>query len=227
PSKEEVVAIVSAVKDAAEAGSKIVVIVDDAYFGLFYENETEKESLFSKLANLHENILAVKIDGATKEYFAWGLRVGFITFGFKGATPEAYSALEYKTAGAIRGNISNTSNLSQSLIFGALKSSECDAEKTEKFDLLKERYLATKEAVRNEKYADAFEALPFNSGYFMCIKLKKADAEKVRLKLLEKYDTGVISTSGLLRVSFSSVPAKSIPELFDNIYSACKECENI
>ncbi|MFA5358144.1 MAG: aminotransferase class I/II-fold pyridoxal phosphate-dependent enzyme, partial [archaeon] len=54
PSKEEAVAIIVAVKDAAEAGSKIVVIVDDAYFGLFYENETEKESLFSKLANLHE-----------------------------------------------------------------------------------------------------------------------------------------------------------------------------
>ena len=48
-------------------------------FGLVYENGIFKESLFSKLADLHENVLAVKVDGATKEDYAWGFRVGFIT----------------------------------------------------------------------------------------------------------------------------------------------------
>ena len=39
------------------------------------------ESLFGLLANLHPNLLAVKLDGATKELFVWGLRCGFVTFG--------------------------------------------------------------------------------------------------------------------------------------------------
>src|SRR5574342_290188 len=33
-----------------------------------------------KLANLHPRILAIKLDGATKEEFVWGFRTGFITF---------------------------------------------------------------------------------------------------------------------------------------------------
>ena len=39
------------------------------------------ESLFGLLAGRHPNLLAVKLDGATKELFVWGLRCGFITFG--------------------------------------------------------------------------------------------------------------------------------------------------
>ena len=63
----------------AEAGCNVVAIADDAYFGLFYEDSL-KESLFGKLANLHPRILAIKLDGATKEEFVWGFRTGFITF---------------------------------------------------------------------------------------------------------------------------------------------------
>ncbi|MEI7961718.1 MAG: aminotransferase class I/II-fold pyridoxal phosphate-dependent enzyme, partial [archaeon] len=165
PTKKEAVEITNAIKEAAESGSKIAVIVDDAYFGLFYEDETEKESLFSKLANLHENVLAIKLDGPTKEHYAWGLRVGFITYGFKGATKEAYSALEDKTSGAVRGTISNASNLSQSLVLLALKSPTLDNEKVQKFNLLKERYLETKKVANNKLCAGVFEVLPFNSGY--------------------------------------------------------------
>jgi len=69
---------VAAIKEVAEAGCNIVAITDDAYFGLFYEDSL-KESLFGKLANLHPRILAVKLDGATKEEFVWGFRTGFIT----------------------------------------------------------------------------------------------------------------------------------------------------
>ena len=58
---------------------KLVVLLDDAYFGLFYEDSI-KESLFGLLADTHPNILPVKIDGATKENYVWGLRVGFITY---------------------------------------------------------------------------------------------------------------------------------------------------
>ena len=38
-----------------------------------YEEGIEKESLFTYLCDLHENVLAIKIDGATKEDYVWGL----------------------------------------------------------------------------------------------------------------------------------------------------------
>lgn len=75
PTFKEMDAITSTIKDAAEAGKKIVVITDDAYFGLVFEEEVAKESIFAYLADLHENVLAVKVDGATKEDYAWGFRV--------------------------------------------------------------------------------------------------------------------------------------------------------
>ncbi|HYQ55921.1 MAG TPA: aminotransferase class I/II-fold pyridoxal phosphate-dependent enzyme, partial [Draconibacterium sp.] len=116
PTVEEQDAIVAIIKKAAEAGNKIVTITDDAYFGLVYEEGIATESIFAPLSQLHENVLAVKVDGATKEDYVWGFRVGFITYGIKGGDAELYSALEAKTAGAIRGNISNAANISQSLL---------------------------------------------------------------------------------------------------------------
>ena len=59
----------------------MVAITDDAYFGLFYDDRAMKESIFTKLLDRHSNLMAVKLDGATKENYVWGLRVGFITYG--------------------------------------------------------------------------------------------------------------------------------------------------
>ncbi len=222
PTKEEAKQIVELIKKYAEEGTKILVILDEAYFGLFYEDSTEKESLFSWLADIHPNVIAIKGDAATKEDYVWGLRVGFLTFGWKNATLEAYKAIEDKIAGTIRGNISMGPHISQSLVLSALRAPSYEQEKKEKFELLKQRYKKVKEVLANDKYKETFEVLPFNSGYFMCIK-PKANAEKVRLKLLEKYETGVICQKDLLRISFSCVPKNTIEELFDNIYNACKE----
>jgi len=54
-------------KEASSKGLNLVVVSDDAYFGLFYEDDVMNESLFAHTANLHERILAVKLDGATKK----------------------------------------------------------------------------------------------------------------------------------------------------------------
>lgn len=224
PTKKEVKQISEIILERAEIGDEIVVLLDDAYFGLVYEDEITKESLFSELANIHEKVLAVKIDGATKEYYAWGLRVGFLTYGIKGGTKEIYNALETKTAGALRGQISNVSLLSQSLVYKALISPSYESEKQQKFELLKSRYLAVKKTLANPKYAEIFTALPFNSGYFMCLKLNSDfDPETVRKILLGEYDTGVVALpGGLIRIAYSSVAERDIPELLENIYLACK-----
>ena len=58
----------------AEERRGLGVIVDDAYFGLNYEDGLLEESIFSMLADAHEALLAVKVDGATKEDYVWGFR---------------------------------------------------------------------------------------------------------------------------------------------------------
>ncbi len=213
--------------EAAEKGHTIVAIIDDAYFGLVYENGIETESLFARLADVHSHVLAVKLDGPTKEDYVWGLRVGFMTYGVRLGTKALYTALEAKTAGAIRGNISNASHLGQSLLLQAYESSTYGAEKKAKYETLFARYQAVKKTIAiHPEYTEQFEPLPFNSGYFMCVTLKNGlDCEKVRQILLNEFDTGLINLSGVLRIAFSSVSAAVIPTIFENIYKACLKAQ--
>lgn len=223
PTEESFDLIRDALKESAQAGNKLVVIMDDAYFGLVYQ-EAYEESFFSKVLDLHENILAVKVDGVTKEEYAWGLRVGFVTYAVKNGSKELYDALEAKTAGAIRGSISNTSHLSQSLVLRSFSSPNYQAEKDANFKLLKTRFEKVVQILADhDEYKEYFEALPFNSGYFMCVRLKGLDAEAVRKTLLDKYDTGLISINDMLRIAFSSTPTHLIEKLFDNLYRACQD----
>jgi aspartate/methionine/tyrosine aminotransferase len=227
PLTDEVEIIVREIEKVANTGKKLVVLIDDAYFGLVYAEKVFPESIFVKLATLHENVLAVKLDGPTKEDYVWGFRVGFISYGIKNGSAELYEALENKTAGAIRGNISNISHLSQSLLLQVYMSRGYDEAKKRKFAILKNRYNILKECFNLEKYAEYFEPLPFNSGYFMCVAVKKGlNAEKVRQLLLEKYDTGVIVFGNVIRLAFSAVSQKKIPDLIENLYSACRELDS-
>ena len=227
PTKAASREIINVLSEAAKAGNKLVVILDDSYFGLGFEEDIFTESLFSELARCHENLLAVKVDGITKEEYSWGLRVGFITYGIKNGSKELYRALEDKTAGAVRGNISNSSHPAQSLALNALKSAEHEKEKESNKLKIRERYLKVKEVLSvHAEYGKYFEALPFNSGYFMCVRLKGLDTDKVWEVLLNKYSTGVVclSEKNLFRIAFASTPADKIEKLFGNIYAACKEC---
>lgn len=227
PTKDIAEDIIAAVREAAESGNKMVVILDDSYFGLVFEGDVYTESLFSRMAQLHENVLAIKVDGITKEEYAWGLRVGFVTYGIKNGNKELYQALEDKTAGAVRGNISNSSHPSQSLFLNALKSGGYEKEKQANKEKIRERYLRVQKVLQSHpEYSRYFEALPFNSGYFMCVRLKDLNTDKVWEVLLNKYSTGVIcySEKSLLRIAFASTPVDKIEKLFNNLYCACKDC---
>lgn len=227
PTQKEYDGIVEIIRAEAEKGSKIVVFIDDAYFGLNFVDGIAEESIFSPLSNLHDNVLAVKIDGATKEDYVWGFRVGFMTYGIKNGDAALYGALEAKTAGAIRGNISNAANISQSLILTAFNSPDYSQQKAAKFAIMKKRYDAVKEALDDEKYKDCFIPLPYNSGYFMCIQLAEGlDAEKIRRILIDKYSIGVISLGNILRIAYSAVAAKDVKEMFEGIYNACNDFKN-
>ncbi|MEM4161412.1 MAG: aminotransferase class I/II-fold pyridoxal phosphate-dependent enzyme [Thermoplasmata archaeon] len=215
----------SRLKESAEKGNKIIVLIDDAYFGLVYEENIYPYSIFCLLADLHENVLAVKLDAPTKEDYVWGFRIGFITYGIKNGNYDIYQALEQKTAGAIRGSISNCSHLSQSLLLNAYNDSEYNNEKKKKYDKLKNRYnIVRKELNDHKEYKKYFNPMPFNSGYFMCINIiDEIDTEQLRKVLLTEFDTGIISQKNILRIAYSSVPDNLIPELFSNIYKACEK----
>lgn len=223
PSVQEADAIVALLKSEAEKGKKVLVITDDAYFGLFYEDETLKESLFGTFADLHENILAVKVDGATKENFAWGFRLGFLTFASKGLTEEHLEALTKKTMGAIRASISNSSKMAQTLVLKSLPSATYWEEKEKAFDILKARYEKVKEITSSFESSSPLKALPFNSGYFMTF-LYKGNAEKLRIHLLDAYGVGTISIQEkYLRIAYSSVEYDDIEKLYTILDKAAKE----
>ncbi|MFC4099592.1 aminotransferase class I/II-fold pyridoxal phosphate-dependent enzyme [Paenibacillus xanthanilyticus] len=221
PNAKEGEEIVAAIRDAAEAGVNVVVVTDDAYFGLFFENSLQ-ESLFGKLADLHERVLAIKVDGATKEEYVWGFRVGFITFA--SASESLLAALEQKTLGIIRATISSGAHPSQTFVLHALQSPEFEAQKAEKFNIMKGRANRVKELLDSGRYGDVWGYYPFNSGYFMCLKLKGVTAETVRQRLLDEYGIGTIALGETdLRVAFSCIEEPYLEELYDTIYKAVQD----
>ena len=107
--KSEAEQVRSVLLEAADEGRNLIVVCDDAYFGLFYRDDVLQESLFARLAGCHERILAIKVDGPTKEEFVWGLRTGMLTFSatllqrrialrHPGKKAAAQSAAQFRTA---------------------------------------------------------------------------------------------------------------------------------
>ncbi len=215
PTRSEAQGIAKALAAEAEAGTRLVVCVDDAYYGMFFDDACDRESIFGRLAAASDRLLAVKIDGATKEEFVWGLRVGFITFGVKNGTPAAYKALEDKTAGLIRSYVSNVSNPGQSIVLKALEDPAFRKQQAEKVAVLHARASVVARECRKAEFADCWDVYPFNSGYFMCLRLREADADQVRVRLLEEHGVGTIALGKReLRVAFSCLAEAQIPGVF-------------
>ena len=218
--KREADGVISAIAEAADSGARILVITDDAYFGLFYEPDIYAQSLFARLCGLHVNVLAAKVDGSTKEDLTWGFRTGFITLGSKGLGPEQYEALTRKLMGAVRSTVSNSSILAQSLILHAMENPEREREKQEAAQILRQRYEKAK-SILSRKKSDVIAPLPFNSGYFMSFHLSRGTAEDLRRSLLMEDGVGTIAVDErCLRVAFSSVDTDKLEELYDLIYRA-------
>lgn len=223
PTSGEAKQLVSIIKEIAEKGAKVMVWCDDAYFGLNYEDNIEKQSLFAYLCDLHENVLAAKIDGPTKEDFAWGFRTGFITFGCKGLSDAQYEALVKKLMAAIRSSVSCAATPSQSLILKAASDGKLEEEKAEFRKILERRYKLVRDFVSTHE-SKFIKPLPFNSGYFMSFDTMSIDAEKLRQKLLNDRGIGTISIDvKTLRVAFSSLDEEKINIVYQAIYDIADE----
>ena len=222
PTKSEAKEIIRIVKEIADSGKKVIVLSDDAYFGLNYEDDIEPQSLFAYLADLHENVMAIKADGPTKEDFAWGFRTGFLTFASKNLTDAQYTALTTKFMAAIRSSVSCASTPSQSLVLKALLDPAHEAQKKELRKMLQRRYDAVRKFVNSHK-SSVLEPLPFNSGYFMSFHVNTGNAEDIRKKLLADEKIGIIQIdSHTLRVAFSSIDEEKIDAVYSSIYKVAE-----
>ena len=200
---------------------QLIIVSDDAYFGLFFEDNHKTPTLSAtyKLAE-NSNCLIVKLDGITKEFYSWGLRVGFITYYTKDDTLR--KTLLEKTQGFLRSTTSSPSNLSQQIALRLLENKQALLEKEENDSIIQERYNELKLAISKENLATLVTVLPFNSGYFFTIKLPtKINAHEFRLKFLNEYKYGVYSMDDEhVRIAFSCLDKELIPELI----SKFKEC---
>ena len=132
--------------------------------------------------------------------------------------------IEAKAAGNVRSCISNSSSIGQHLAIAAFADKGYAKQKKEKYAVLKARYLEIRKILKaHPEYAKNFEAMPFNSGYFMCVKPISVDAEKVRKQLIAKYSTGTIILSGLIRLAFSTIPRAKLAKLFANVDAAIRD----
>lgn len=225
PSRAEVEGMRDAIVAAAESGRRILVIVDDAYFGLNYDEGALAESPSGLLAQIHPRVLVAKLDAGTKEIFVWGLRCGFLSF----VPPPVenpdrlLAALERKALGAIRAVVSSSPTISQQIVLDALRSPTLAAERREKFEVLRARARRVAEIVARPRYRASWDVYPFNAGYFMCIAVKGVEAERLRRHLLETRGIGVIALDGDVRIAFSSVEERDLETLFEAIHEAIVE----
>ncbi len=222
PGRDEARELLEVLAGRARAGQRILALFDDAYFGLFYEDSTYRQSLFAEAADLHENLLAVKVDGPTKENLVWGFRVGFLTFAARGLAERQQEALSQKILGAIRATVSNSSQPAQSLLLAAMRDPGYQAQKQRAFEVLAARYRKARELVAHAPAA--LRALPFNSGYFMTFELEQGAAERLRKTLLQEHGVGTIALGDRhLRVAYSSVDEDRLEELYSTIFQAARK----
>jgi aspartate/methionine/tyrosine aminotransferase len=219
PTGPETDALVQCIREAAEGGADVLIICDDAYFGLFYEEEINKESLFGRFASLHERVLAIKIDGHIKEDYGWGLRMGFLTFGSLGLEPEHHEALVKKMMGAIRSSVSCANTPAQHLMLKAMEDPRTGAEKDRYYEILRRRYRAVKDFIGENPGHPRLKPLPFNSGYFMSFRCAGIDAEALRRELLFREGIGTVALNAdYLRIAFAGMEEEQIPGVFRVIY---------
>ena len=199
----------------AEKGTNILIMVDDAYSGFWYDTNVMHESFFGVLAGCHPNVVSVKVDGATKEEYAWGLRVGFLTFGFPASVMQP---IEEKLSGLIRVSTSGAAQVSQTLILETMKSVGYEEQKQRNFEILKDRTLKGQQIANDVRYANLWDVYPNHAGYFICLSLKSGNAETVRQILLNEHGIGTIALSDTeLRVAYSCIDKSDIDEVFSRI----------
>lgn len=208
--------------DAIAASDKpLVVLSDDAYAGFVYEPGRLQRSPFYEIATMDPSrVLAVKIDGATKELVFFGARVGFVTFGAEG---EAAAILEEKLKGAARSSVSTAPAISQAMVTAALADPDLESQRQTLLSHVAARYRTLKQSLSDA----GLPAVPFNSGFFAMVPTP-GDPELLRQQLLTQ-GVGVVSLKrhGAIRIAYSSTREDALPGLVQSVAAAIKATAKI
>ena len=75
------------------------------------------------------------------------------------------------------------------------------------------------------RFRESWDVYPFNSGYFMCVKVKGVDAEKLRVHLLDavRHRPDLRRARRDIRVAFSCLELDQIEPLFEALHKAIQE----
>ena len=170
----------------------LIVLCDDAYAGMLYEEGLKSTSIFWDLLHISgkdPSLLPIKVDGVTKELLFYSGRVGFITHGYTGRVEEALES-KFKCLG--RGSSGSPTGPSQAMTIHALQQENLNASIAARLDILRRRYdvlcgcLAKVDDPRIQPF-------PFNSGSFALLGIDRSIPSEVLRQALLAKDTGVIS----------------------------------
>jgi len=222
PSAEERAELVDSLVEAAEA-RPLVVLCDDAYAGLVYEQEIPTGSLFWDLVGRHERLIPVKVDGATKEFSLFGGRVGFLTFACAPDDPMA-EALESKVKCLVRATVGSPVATSQVLLLEALGRVGADRHVEVLRERLARRYRRLRRAL-SQLDPELLGVLPCNAGCFALVELPEGvDPEAARRHLIAEHGTGLVAIAPrYLRIAFCSVREDDLPALVRNLEQGVAE----
>ncbi|MHA1670728.1 MAG: aminotransferase class I/II-fold pyridoxal phosphate-dependent enzyme [Promethearchaeota archaeon] len=241
PTKEEILRLIELLRaKQKEIKKPILVLIDDAYEPYIHVDNVLNRSFFYDLQELEEDIIPIKLDGATKELLLYGARIGFITIGLKPKWIKNDSELEIlkneidnKLSSLIRSTISNCNHFYQALMVNLFNTKGFEgiiAMRKPIQNLLKERYLkinAELEKIKNPNIS----VDPNSGGFFTFININPnyVKANEFAKLLLTKYKVGVIpiekpgeNVNGV-RIAYCSIDIAQIPKIVNRIKSALAE----
>lgn len=220
PTAEERQELIASLLETAEA-RPVVVVCDDAYAGLVFEDAIPTRSVFWDLLDRHPNLIPIKASASTKEFVFFGGRVGFLTLPFARGS-SVTEALESKLRGLIRAGLGSPVALSQVVLLQALRNESIGEEVAETVSLMRDRYrVLNAELAKAQQRCARIMVLPCNSGVFALVALEGLDAEAIRQKLLADYDVGLVAIApNYLRIAFCSIDKAAIPELVQRMVAA-------
>ncbi len=203
----------------------LVTLHDDAYNELVYPEDVPQRSFFWDVAGCHENLIPIKVDGATKEFSFFGGRVGFLTFGLDLDKASA-DAIESKLKCLSRATLGSPVATSQVMLMQALRSGRAKEEVGRVREIAAERFRAIRPAL-DALDPGLLKLLPFNAGYFVLLEIPDSlglDPHDVRRYLIEHHSTGIVSISPrYLRLATCSVAADALPELVARVERGVRE----
>ena len=215
---EEWESIISFLK-TINSKKKIILLNDIAYFEYDYRGYDKSRKHFSKFSNLPENILVLIAFSISKMLTSYGLRTGALI-----AISKSKKIIDDFTSFSsyiCRSTWSNISRGAMALFVKIFNDKtlyeEYTKEKDKMINLLKKRTDLFINTAKKEKLS----FLPYKSGFFITIELKKSEVSKVTEKLKSK-DVYIIPLPTGIRIAICSVPTKKIVNLVKILKSVIK-----